>query len=309
MQIILANPRGFCAGVDRAIEIVERALELFGSPVYVRHEVVHNRFVVNELREKGAVFVDDLEDIPDGATAVFSAHGVAKSVREQAAERHLQIFDATCPLVTKVHMEVIRHHRDDTEVILIGHAGHPEVDGTLGQVNSGVYLVETAEDIKSVKVSNPDRLAYVTQTTLSVDDTATVINALVARFPNIMPPKKDDICYATQNRQDAIKKLANQCDVVLVVGSPNSSNSNRLREVAESQGIPAYMIDTPEDIEPLWLENAGRVGVTAGASAPEALVQQVIGQLQHWGAELAEEQHGKPETVHFAVPKILRSAS
>jgi len=309
MQIILANPRGFCAGVDRAIEIVERTIEMFGAPIYVRHEVVHNRYVVSCLRDKGAVFVDSLEEIPDNATAIFSAHGVSQRVRRDAEARGLQVFDATCPLVTKVHMEVVRHHRDGVGVILIGHAGHPEVEGTLGQIESDIYLVETVEDVHKLNVNDPQRLAYVTQTTLSVDDTAEVITALVERFPDIAHPKKSDICYATQNRQDAIKKLASQCDVVLVVGSPNSSNSNRLREVAEAQGAKSYMIDKPEDIEPLWLENANTIGITAGASAPEVLVQQVVEQLQKWGAELAEEQIGKIEDVHFAVPKILRASS
>jgi 4-hydroxy-3-methylbut-2-enyl diphosphate reductase len=309
MKILLANPRGFCAGVDRAVEIVERALELFGPPIYVRHEVVHNRFVVNGLREKGAVFVDELDEVPDGATVIFSAHGVARAVRERAEQRGLKVFDATCPLVTKVHMEVARHRRAGTEVILIGHAGHPEVEGTLGQARDGVYLVETANDVAHLEVRDPARLAFVTQTTLSVDDTARVVEALIQRFPSIVAPRKDDICYATQNRQDAVKDLAGRCDVVLVVGSPSSSNSNRLREVAEGQGVPAYMIDGPEDIDAEWLQGRERIGVTAGASAPELLVRRVVERLRDWGATGAEELDGRSERVVFALPKELRPGS
>lgn len=307
MKVVLANPRGFCAGVDRAIEIVERALERFGAPIYVRHEVVHNRFVVEDLRAKGAVFVEELEEVPDGATVVFSAHGVARAVREAAARRALRIFDATCPLVTKVHMEVVRHRRNGSEVVLIGHAGHPEVEGTMGQVKDGIYLVQSVEEAQSLEVRRPDRLAYVTQTTLSVDDTANIVEVLRRRFPAIAGPKKDDICYATQNRQDAVKRLARECDVVLVVGSPNSSNSNRLREVAEAQGTRAYMIDGPEEIDRQWLAGAQRVGVTAGASAPEVLVRQVIARLQAWGAQQVEEQSGRPEQITFLPPRELRS--
>lgn len=306
MKIILANPRGFCAGVDRAIEIVERALEMFGAPVYVRHEVVHNRFVVEGLKQKGAVFVEELDEIPNGATAIFSAHGVSQAVRKEADERELKVFDATCPLVTKVHMEVVRHRKSGYEVIMIGHAGHPEVEGTLGQVTSGIYLVESPDDVMDLKVENESHLTYVTQTTLSVDDTTKVINALKKRFPDIVGPKKDDICYATQNRQDAIKRLADQVDVVVVVGSPNSSNSNRLREVAELRGDRAYMVDGPNDLEQSWFEGVSVIGVTAGASAPEVLVQQVIEQLQQWGATYVETQQGDAETIHFAIPKLLR---
>lgn len=306
MKIILANPRGFCAGVDRAIEIVERALELFGAPVYVRHEVVHNRFVVEGLKDKGAVFVEELDEIPNGATAIFSAHGVSQAVRKEADERELKVFDATCPLVTKVHMEVVRHRKTGYEVIMIGHAGHPEVEGTLGQVQSGIYLVESPEDVAQLQVDNESQLTYVTQTTLSVDDTTKVINALKNRFPDIVGPKKDDICYATQNRQDAIKRLADQVDVVVVVGSPNSSNSNRLREVAEIRGDRAYMVDGPDDLKQAWFEGVAAIGVTAGASAPEVLVQQVIQQLQQWGATEVETQQGDAETIHFAIPRPLR---
>lgn len=306
MKVILANPRGFCAGVDRAIEIVERTLEMFGAPIYVRHEVVHNRFVVDDLKSKGAVFVEELDEIPDGATAIFSAHGVSQAVRREAEERQLQIFDATCPLVTKVHMEVKRHRTSGFEIIMIGHAGHPEVEGTLGQVDSGIHLVESPEDVAGLDVKNEKRLTYVTQTTLSVDDTSRVIEALKARFPDIVGPVKDDICYATQNRQDAIKRLADEVDVVIVVGSPNSSNSNRLREVAEVRGDRAYMVDGPQDLQQRWFEDVNAVGVTAGASAPEVLVQQVIEQLKDWGAESVELQQGDDETIHFAIPKPLR---
>jgi 4-hydroxy-3-methylbut-2-enyl diphosphate reductase len=306
MQVYLANPRGFCAGVDRAIEIVERALEMFGAPIYVRHEVVHNKFVVDDLRAKGAVFVDELDQVPAGATVIFSAHGVARSVREEAERRGLRIFDATCPLVTKVHMEVARHRSAGTECILIGHAGHPEVEGTMGQADSGIYLVESVEDVARLQVKDEANLSYATQTTLSMDDTARIVHALRTRFPNIKGPKKDDICYATQNRQDAVKALANSVDVMLVVGSRNSSNSNRLREVAEGQGVRGYMIDGPQDIRREWLAGVQKVGLTAGASAPEQLVQQVVTRLREWGAEVVEEQQGKIENISFPVPKTLR---
>ena len=314
-QIYLANPRGFCAGVDRAIGIVERALALFGAPIYVRHEVVHNRFVVEDLRQRGAVFVEELDEVPDQAIVVFSAHGVAQSVREQATLRGLKVFDATCPLVTKVHMEVSRHARVGREVILIGHAGHPEVEGTMGQYDMGqydqrqggrMYLVETAEDALALTVRNPAELAYVTQTTLSVDDTARIVGVLAERFPALQGPRKDDICYATQNRQDAVKDLAGHCEVLLVVGSRNSSNSNRLRELAEKAGTPAFLIDGPDDIDPAWLAGKTAVGVTAGASAPEVLVQQVIDRLQALGASAIVESSGREEQVVFALPRELR---
>ena len=313
MKILLANPRGFCAGVDRAIEIVERALDTFGAPIYVRHEVVHNRFVVQRLRDRGAVFVDELSEIPDGGTVIFSAHGVSQQVREAARQRDLTVFDATCPLVTKVHLEVARHCRAGHEVVLIGHKGHPEVEGTMGQYRcaedeAGIYLVETPEDVDDLVIRNPGQLAFVTQTTLSMHDTARVIETLQQRFPNIKGPRKDDICYATQNRQDAVTRLAEQCDLVLVVGSPNSSNSNRLKEIAEKQGRAAYLIDGPEDIRREWLEGVDTVGLSAGASAPEVLVENVIRQLQDWGAETVEEDSGRPETVVFALPKNLLSA-
>jgi 4-hydroxy-3-methylbut-2-enyl diphosphate reductase len=308
MQVYLANPRGFCAGVDRAIEIVERAIELFGTPIYVRHEVVHNRFVVEDLRNKGAVFVDELDQVPSGATVIFSAHGVSRAVQEEAARRGLRVFDATCPLVTKVHMEVVRHRNNGTECILIGHAGHPEVEGTMGQINAEMHLVESVEDVIKLKPKNESNLAYVTQTTLSIDDTAKIVNTLRARFPNIKGPKKDDICYATQNRQDAVKALSRKVDVMLVVGSPNSSNSNRLREVAEGLGICAYMIDGPEDIRREWLAGAKKLGLTAGASAPESLVQQVIVRLRDYGANLTIEIEGRSEDVMFPVPKALRTS-
>ncbi len=308
MEILLANPRGFCAGVDRAIDIVERALARFGSPLYVRHEVVHNRFVVEALKAKGAVFVDELDQVPDGATVVFSAHGVSQAVREEAARRGLTVFDATCPLVTKVHMEVIRHLRAGDEVVLIGHAGHPEVEGTLGQARPGqvIHLVETPEDVARLQVGDPERLAYVTQTTLSMDDTRDVIAALRARFPAIAGPKKDDICYATQNRQEAVKRLARACDRVLVVGSVNSSNSNRLREVSERMGTPARLIDGAHQIDPAWLAGARKVGVTAGASAPEVLVQEVVARLRELGAETVTELDGEPERVVFPLPRVLQ---
>ena len=309
MKLFLANPRGFCAGVDRAVDIVEQALSQFGPPIYVRHEVVHNRFVVDGLKQKGAVFVDELSEVPDDATVVFSAHGVSKAVREEGDQRGLKVFDATCPLVTKVHLEVIRHRNKGDEVVLIGHTGHPEVEGTLGQVRDGVYLVETADDVPGLRINDPTKLAYVTQTTLSVDDTARVVEALTERFPDIISPKKNDICYATQNRQDAVKTLARQSDVVLVVGSPNSSNSNRLREVAETEGVPAYMVDGPDDIDRSWIEGKERIGITAGASAPEVLVQQVINRLKEWGVEGPEEVQGQEENVVFALPKELRPNS
>jgi 4-hydroxy-3-methylbut-2-en-1-yl diphosphate reductase len=306
MKVVLANPRGFCAGVDRAIEIVERALELFGAPIYVRHEVVHNRFVVEDLRARGAIFVDELDEIPDGATVVFSAHGVSRAVQQEATRRNFRVFDATCPLVTKVHMEVMRHRKNGTEVVLIGHAGHPEVEGTMGQADGDIHLVETVDDVARLQVKSPDNLAYATQTTLSVDDTARIVDALRQRFPTIKIPPKDDICYATQNRQDAVKTLAEAVDVVLVVGSHNSSNSNRLREVAEVQGTPAYMIDGADDLKREWFAQASVVGLTAGASAPELLVQRVVEKLRSWGAEIVEEQQGIVETVNFPAPKALR---
>ncbi len=309
MEVFLANPRGFCAGVDRAIEIVERALELFGPPIYVRHEVVHNRFVVERLRRAGAVFLDELKEVPDGATVIFSAHGVSRAVRDEAARRGLKVFDATCPLVTKVHTEVIRHRKHGTECILIGHAGHPEVEGTLGQVDSGMYLIEKPEDVADLEVKDPENLTYVTQTTLSMDDTARVIEALRARFPGILGPRKDDICYATQNRQDAVKELARRCDVVLVVGSPNSSNSNRLKEIAEKLGVPAYLIDGADDIQREWLADKASIGLTAGASAPAVLVEQVVARLRKWGARSVEEIRGRPEPISFSLPSALRRSA
>lgn len=312
MEVLLANPRGFCAGVDRAIEIVERALELFGAPIYVRHEVVHNRFVVDRLSNAGAVFVEELDQVPDGSTVIFSAHGVSKAVRKAGGERGLQVFDATCPLVTKVHMEVARHCKAGRDVILIGHAGHPEVEGTLGQwladesASNGIFLVEAPEDVDKLEVNYPDNLAFVTQTTLSVDDTGAVIRALKNRFPAISGPKHDDICYATQNRQDAVKNLAKQVDLVLVVGSVNSSNSNRLRELAEKQGINAYLVDGAEDIRDEWVSGMGAVGVTAGASAPESLVRGVVERLQQAGSGHVRELTGRAEHMEFALPKELR---
>ncbi|MCB1609798.1 MAG: 4-hydroxy-3-methylbut-2-enyl diphosphate reductase [Xanthomonadales bacterium] len=313
MKILLANPRGFCAGVDRAIDIVERALDLFGAPIYVRHEVVHNRFVVNRLRERGAIFVDELCDVPDDATVIFSAHGVSQAVRKEAAGRGLKVFDATCPLVTKVHMEVIRHARAGRDVVLIGHAGHPEVEGTLGQWDKAmargeIHLVETVEDVAALEVKRPDQLAYTTQTTLSVDDTKDVIDALRLHFPMIQGPRHDDICYATQNRQDAVRELSRHADLVLVVGSANSSNSNRLRELAEKRGVRAHLIDGPEDIRPEWLDQVGSVGVTAGASAPESLVQAVVKRLQAAGGGEVENLDGAKESMVFALPKELRVA-
>lgn len=312
MQILLANPRGFCAGVDRAIEIVERALEVLGAPIYVRHEVVHNRFVVENLRAKGAVFVEEVDEIPAGATCIFSAHGVSQKVRRDAAARGLTIFDATCPLVTKVHIEVKRYAREAREVILIGHEGHPEVEGTMGQFDESfggkIHLVETPEDVTALQVQKPAHMAYVTQTTLSMDDTAKVIEALRQRFPEILGPRKDDICYATTNRQDAVKELASRCDAMLVVGSRNSSNSNRLRELAESRGVAAYLIDSAEDIRAEWLSGKKAVGVTAGASAPEQLVQQVVERLKSLGGVSAIETPGREEHIVFALPQALRKA-
>ncbi|MBF0674981.1 MULTISPECIES: 4-hydroxy-3-methylbut-2-enyl diphosphate reductase [unclassified Pseudomonas] len=310
MQIKLANPRGFCAGVDRAIEIVNRALEVFGPPIYVRHEVVHNKFVVEDLRARGAVFVEELDQVPDDFIVIFSAHGVSKAVCQEAERRGLKVFDATCPLVTKVHMEVVRYSREGRECVLIGHAGHPEVEGTMGQYDDSkggsIYLVENEDDVARLQVRNPDSLAFVTQTTLSMDDTSKVIDALRQRFPNVGGPRKDDICYATQNRQDAVKQLAVESDLVLVVGSPNSSNSNRLRELAERIGTPAYLIDGAEDLQREWFDNVTKVGITAGASAPEVLVRGVIEQLHAWGATGAEELIGRPENITFSMPKELR---
>jgi len=310
MQITLANPRGFCAGVDRAIEIVERALEIFGAPVYVRHEVVHNKYVVESLRDKGAVFVEELGEVPDDATVIFSAHGVSKAVRDEAARRSLRIFDAICPLVTKVHMEVGHYQDEGRECILIGHAGHPEVEGTLGQYranngNGGMYLVESVEDVKKMEVNKPDFLAFVTQTTLSMDDTAEVIDALRERFPNIVGPKKEDICYATQNRQDAVKKLTVDCEVILVVGSQNSSNSTRLMEISEKVGVPSYLIDNSSEIQREWIGDKKKIGLTAGASAPQVLVEEVINKLKEWGADVVVEAPGIRETVVFSLPKEL----
>ena len=303
--ILLANPRGFCAGVDRAIAIVERALEKFGAPIYVRHEVVHNTFVVNDLKAKGAIFVEELAEVPAGATVIFSAHGVSQAVRAEAEARGLNVFDATCPLVTKVHVEVSKMRDKGFEIVMIGHKGHPEVEGTLGQSNGGMYLVETPEDVATLHVNEPDKLAYVTQTTLSVDDAARVVDALRARFPAIVGPKKDDICYATQNRQDAVKALAPQCDAVIVVGSPTSSNSNRLREVAQNLGVPAYMVDNASEIDPQWLTGKQHIGVTAGASAPEILVQDVIALLTRSGAGQVTHLKGAEENVGFPLPKGL----
>jgi len=304
--IMLANPRGFCAGVDRAIAIVERAIEKFGAPIYVRHEVVHNRFVVENLRAKGAVFIEELKDVPAGSTLVYSAHGVPLSVRAEAEALGLQVFDATCPLVTKVHVEVKRMHQAAMEIIMIGHAGHPEVEGTMGQVQGGMYLVENVADVASLQVRNPQALSYVSQTTLSVDETRDIISALKARFPGITSPKKDDICYATQNRQDAVKVLADECDIVIVVGSPNSSNSNRLREVAALKGVDAYMVDNASLLQEAWFAGKQRVGVTAGASAPEVLVQAVIDQIRQYGAEEIAELDGVEESTVFALPAGLR---
>ncbi len=311
MEVLLANPRGFCAGVDRAIEIVERALEVFGAPIYVRHEVVHNRFVVEGLRARGAIFVDELVEVPDDATVIFSAHGVSKAVRAEADERGLRVFDATCPLVTKVHIEVSSHCKAGRDVVLIGHAGHPEVEGTLGQwmkygAVGEIYLVETPDDVARLQPRNPEHIAYVTQTTLSVDDTKAVIDALRRHFPKVLGPRHDDICYATQNRQDAVRDLGQQCDLVLVVGSISSSNSNRLRELAEKQGVPAYLIDGADDIQDEWLHGRARIGVTAGASAPETLVKDVIARLQSFGGGQVRELSGAIETITFALPRELR---
>ncbi len=310
MQIKLANPRGFCAGVDRAIEIVSRALDVFGAPIYVRHEVVHNRFVVDGLRNRGAVFVDELSDVPDSGIVIFSAHGVSREVQDEAARRALKVFDATCPLVTKVHMEVLRYGREGVDCILIGHEGHPEVEGTMGQYDGSqggsIYLVEDEVDVAALQVRDPQKLAFVTQTTLSMDDTAKVIDALRARFPAIQGPRKNDICYATQNRQDAVKQLALECDLVLVVGSPNSSNSNRLRELASRIGAESHLIDAAADINPAWLSSKRAIGVTAGASAPENLVLDVVKRLQQLGAEPPSEMDGVVETIHFSMPKELR---
>lgn len=310
MRILLANPRGFCAGVDRAISIVERALELYGAPIYVRHEVVHNRYVVNDLRERGAIFIEEITEVPDNAILIFSAHGVSQAIRQEARSRNLtMLFDATCPLVTKVHMEVARASRKGKEAILIGHAGHPEVEGTMGQYNNpegGMYLVESPEDVWKLKVKDEENLSFMTQTTLSVDDTSEVIDALNARFPKIIGPRKDDICYATTNRQEAVRDLAGQADLVLVVGSKNSSNSNRLAELAQRVGKPSYLIDSADDINPVWLRDVDTIGLTAGASAPDVLVQQVISRLQELGADEISQLEGREENIIFEVPKELR---
>ena len=305
MELLLANPRGFCAGVDRAIEIVERALALHGAPIYVRHEVVHNKFVVDGLRQKGAIFIEDLADVPSGSILIFSAHGVSQAVRHEAEARGLTVFDATCPLVTKVHIEVSRMREQGKEIIMIGHAGHPEVEGTMGQSNGGMYLVETPEQVASLKVGDEKNLAFVTQTTLSMDDASTIIAALKTRFPLITGPKKDDICYATQNRQDAVKMLVRQCDVVVIVGSPNSSNSNRLREVAANVGVPAYLVNDAKELQPDWFAGKTRVGISAGASAPEVLVQDVIARLEKMGGTKVIELQGIVENVVFPLPRTL----
>jgi 4-hydroxy-3-methylbut-2-en-1-yl diphosphate reductase len=311
MQIMLANPRGFCAGVDRAIDIVERAIKLFGTPIYVRHEVVHNRHVVDRLRELGAIFVEELDEVPDGGTVIFSAHGVSTAVEQEANRRGLQVFDATCPLVSKVHMEVARYAREGREVILIGHAGHPEVEGTLGRFDTRygghMRLVQGIEDAEQLQVRNPEHLAFVTQTTLSVDDTVAIVQALRARFPSLESPRREDICYATQNRQDAVKKLLERCDVLIVVGSKSSSNSNRLRELADRAGVPGYLVDGAADLKAEWLDGKRNVGVTAGASAPEVLVQEVVAQLRVWGGELPSELKGLEENVIFGLPRALRA--
>ncbi len=313
MEVLLANPRGFCAGVDRAIEIVERALKLFGAPIYVRHEVVHNKFVVDDLRKKGAVFVDELNDVPDGSTVIFSAHGVSKAVQQEAANRDVKVFDATCPLVTKVHLEVARYSKQGLDTILIGHKGHPEVEGTMGQYdlsNGGqIHLVENMDDVVKLKVNGKNKTAFVTQTTLSVDDTSDIIDALRQRFPNIIGPKKDDICYATQNRQDAVKKLVKNCDLLLVIGSKTSSNSNRLREIADKNGVEAHLIDGPEQITDTWLTQKTKIGVTAGASAPEILVQQVIERLNKLPNTKVVEEIGKQENIIFPLPKPFRATT
>jgi len=311
VEVLLANPRGFCAGVDRAIEIVERALKMFGAPIYVRHEVVHNKFVVNNLKKKGAIFVDELYEVPDGSTVIFSAHGVSKAVQKEANNRDVKVFDATCPLVTKVHLEVARYSKDGLDTILIGHKGHPEVEGTMGQYDDSyggqIHLVETVENVANLTIRDINKTAFVTQTTLSVDDTSDVIDALRDRFPNIIGPKKDDICYATQNRQDAVKKLVASCDLLLVIGSKASSNSNRLREIADKNGIQAHLIDGPEYIQDSWLENKIKIGVTAGASAPEVLVQRVIEHLKEKEKAVITEDLGKMENVVFPLPKIFRN--
>lgn len=310
MRILLANPRGFCAGVDRAIDIVERALTLFGAPIHVRHEVVHNKYVVDELREKGAIFVEELSEVPDDATVIFSAHGVSRAVEDEAKTRGLKVFDATCPLVTKVHMEVQRYSEQGLDVLLIGHAGHPEVEGTMGRFDDSkggrILLVESKADVARLEVRDPERLAFVTQTTLSVDDTAEIVDALRARFPSLKAPRREDICYATQNRQDAVKEMVGQCDVLVVVGSATSSNSSRLRELAEKSGVPGYLVDGPEYLSREWFEGARTVGVTAGASAPEILVQRVVEQLKAWGGQTSEEVVGREEHVLFSLPRELR---
>lgn len=308
-EILLANPRGFCAGVERAIEIVERALQRFGAPIYVRHEVVHNKFVVDDLRAKGAIFVEELDEVPTGNTVIFSAHGVSQHVREEAERRGLRVFDATCPLVTKVHIEVARMREQGRELVMIGHKGHPEVEGTMGQVKDGIHLVETVDDVATLQVADPEKLAYVTQTTLSVDDAAAIVDALRTRFPAIVGPKKDDICYATQNRQDAVKLMTPYADIVFVVGSRNSSNSNRLREVAALRGVPAYLVDNAGDIDPAWLEGKRRIGVTAGASAPEVLVEDVIARLSALSGSAVRNLDGVPEKVTFPLPKELQDIS
>jgi 4-hydroxy-3-methylbut-2-enyl diphosphate reductase len=305
VEILLAQPRGFCAGVDRAIEIVERAIKLFGAPIYVRHEIVHNAYVVADLRRKGAIFIEELSDVPEGATLIFSAHGVSKAVRGEAEARGLRVFDATCPLVTKVHMEVAKMRQEGFDIVMIGHKGHPEVEGTMGQSGEGMHLVEDIEDVQKLDLPDPLRIAYVTQTTLSVDDASAIIDALKTKYPDVREPKKQDICYATQNRQDAVKFLAPQCDVVIVVGSPNSSNSSRLREVAEKRGIPAYMVDSPTQIDPRWIEGRKRIGVTAGASAPEVLAQAVIARLRELGVRNVRSLEGIEETISFPLPRGL----
>jgi 4-hydroxy-3-methylbut-2-enyl diphosphate reductase len=307
MDVVLANPRGFCAGVERAIETVERALELFGAPIYVRHEIVHNKYVVDDLRAKGAVFVEELDEVPTGATVIFSAHGVSKAVRADAERRGLKVFDATCPLVTKVHVEVARMLKAGFEIVMIGHRGHPETEGTMGQAGHGMHLVETVADVAGLNVSSPERLAYVTQTTLSIDDAKAIVAALKVRFPAIRGPKKDDICYATQNRQDAVKFMAPQCDVVIVVGSPNSSNSNRLREVAQHMGAQAYMVDRAADLRPEWIAGKRRVGITAGASAPQVLVDELVARLKALGAQSVRQLDGITERVVFTLPRELAS--
>jgi 4-hydroxy-3-methylbut-2-enyl diphosphate reductase len=306
MEVILANPRGFCAGVERAIAIVERALEKFGAPIYVRHEVVHNKYVCDDLRAKGAIFIDHLADVPSGSTVIFSAHGVSQAVRAEAEQRGLKVFDATCPLVTKVHVEVAKMRRDEREIVMIGHRKHPEVEGTMGQSDGGMYLVETVEDVANLSVRNEGQLSYVTQTTLSVDDASQIVASLRQRFPLIQGPKKDDICYATQNRQESAKSLAEQCDFIIVVGSPNSSNSNRLREVAAARGVEARMVDSAAEIESSWVEGKARVGITAGASAPEVLVEQVIDRLKALGVSVVRQDQGSPENVTFPLPLELQ---